>query len=206
MFRECPSHAAWAGPRGGGAPVVLGGGPGGGKVSLPPRHSAGTQPAPTSPRKASSPLQQTCDSRDVSAGVWGWGGGGAWRERPGGLLAWRASGLASEKCGDFSGTSGTWPLPSTSTWLSTAAGQGRFCDLPEREARSGLRGKGQGTQAFLCGGNRCGEGGCGKNWKVLERQAPQQAPTLGIRGSEAAGGEWGPRAPPWMMGFRRGRE
>lgn len=89
MFRECPSHAAWAGPRGGGAPVVLGGGPGGGKVSLPPRHSAGTQPAPTSPRKASSPLQQTCDSRDVSAGVWGWGRGGrAWRERPGGLLAW----------------------------------------------------------------------------------------------------------------------
>lgn len=133
-------------------------------------------------------------------------GARAWRERPGGLLAWRASGLALEKCGDFSGTSGTWPLPSTSTWLSTAAGQGGFCDLPEREARSGLRGKGQGTQAFLCGGNRCGEGGCGKNWKVLETQAPQQAPTSGIRGSEAAGGEWAPRALPWMMGFRRGRE
>lgn len=69
--------------------MVLGGGPGGGKVSLPPRHSAGTQPAPTSPRKASSPLQQTCDSRDVSAGVWGWGGGGGVEG-----AAWRASGLA----------------------------------------------------------------------------------------------------------------
>lgn len=92
---------------------------------------------------------------------------GAWREQPGGFQP----GL--EEPGDLSNSSRTWPLSSRSTRGSrrvaehTVPGQRDSAAIQKERPKVDWVVKGQDTQALLRGGNRCSEGGCGKNRKGL---------------------------------------